>query len=305
MSQMSLTRALILIVTESDWAGRSLESELMDHGYSVLRTHDASGAPDLVHRSNPDAIVVDQHMRQMSGIELCRALNADDRFDQATPIIVIGGAPSSQTERTEAYEAGAWSFATQPLDSEILRHELATFLRARKSVASARENSLGDANTGLLNASGMARWAEHLAARAIRNKEPLACVVLMAPASESGADASELESAFVEASRSHMRQSDIVGITGEGRIALLAPETDSAGVGGLLQRLRNALAAAEARVPGRTNAARFRAGYATMDDAAASTLPPADLIRRATQALEYGALSTSALEFDFSKVPLS
>jgi DNA-binding response OmpR family regulator len=299
-------RDLILIVTESDWAGRSLESELMDHGYSVLRTQDANGLLDLVHRAKPDAVIVDQHLRESSGIALCRALNADPRFDAATPIIMIGGAPSSQTERTEAYEAGVWSFATHPLDSEILRHELATFLRARKSIVSVRENSLGDASTGLLSASGMDKWAEHLAARALRNKEPLACVVLMAP--PGGPDETEseaLESAFVEASRSHMRQSDIVGMTGEGRIALLAPATDSAGVGGLLQRLRSALEAAEARNPGKGKAARFRAGYATVDDFATSTVPPADLIRQATRALEYGAQSTSDLDFDFSRVPLS
>jgi CheY-like chemotaxis protein len=303
MNQLTTKGALILIVTESDWAGRSLESELTDRGYSVLRTHDAHGTAALVHRARPDAVIVDQHMRAMSGVALCRALNADPRFDPATPIIVVGGAPSSQSERTEAYAAGAWSFATHPLDSEILQHELATFLRAQRSIAAVRENSLGDASTGLLSASGMAKWAEHLTARAVRNKEPLACVVLMPPSTDAAAaDVSEIESAFVEASRSHMRQSDIIGMTGEGHIAVLAPATDSAGVGGLLLRLRRALEAAEASLPG---TARFRAGYATVDDFALSSAPPADLIRRATRALEYGAQSTSDLDFDFSRLPLS
>lgn len=305
MDHVLTNPALILIVTESDWAGRSLESELMDHGYSVLRTHDAAAAANLVHRANPDAIIVDQHMRSMSGIDLCRALSADARFDAATPIIVIGGAPSSQAERSEAYAAGAWSFATHPLDSEILRHELATFLRARRSVNAVRRNSLGDASTGLLSASGMAKWAEHLAARALRNKEPLACVVLMPPAALEDDDASALEAAFIEASRSHMRQSDIVGVTNEGRIAVLAPATDGAGVGGMLLRLREALAAAEARSPIGVNAAKFRAGYATVDDFSDSAFRPADLIRRASTALEYGAESASGLDFDFSKLPLS
>jgi CheY-like chemotaxis protein len=305
MDQTPKNRALILIVTESDWAGRSLESELMDHGYSVLRTHDARGAGDLVQRAKPDAVIVDQHMRDMNGIAVCRALNADPRFDAATPIIVIGGAPSSQAERMEAHEAGAWSFATHPLDTAILVRELATFLRARRSVTAVRENSLGDASTGLLSASGMAKWAEHLAARALRNKEPLACVVLMPPAAAPDADLAALESAFVSASRSHMRQSDIVGITGEGRIAVLAPATDTAGVGGLLLRLRRALEAAETRVPGAASAADFRAGFATADDFTSTGVSPADLIRRATRALEYGAQSTTDLDFDFSRVPLS
>ena len=306
MNQTLTNRALILIVTESDWAGRSLESELMDHGYSVLRTHDGRATTDLVHRAKPDAVILDQHMREIDGIALCRALHDDPRFDPATPIILIGGAPSSQAERTEAYAAGAWSFATHPLDSAILLHELATFMRARQSIASVRENSLGDASTGLLSASGMAKWAEHLAARALRNKEPLACVVLMPQTNATDDDEmAAAESAFIEASRAHMRQSDIVGVTSEGRIAVLAPATDGAGVGGLLQRLRNALQAAEAKMPSGGRPATFRAGYATVDDFAASVVPPADLIRRATRALEYSVESTSDLAFDFSRVPLS
>lgn len=304
MDQSLTNPALILIVTESDWAGRSLESELMDHGYSVLRTHDARGAVELVQRAKPDAVIVDQHMRDINGIAVCRLLNADPRFDAATPVVVIGGAPSSHAERLEAYDAGAWSFATHPLDTGILVRELATFLRARRSVTSVRENSLGDASTGLLTPSGMAKWAEHLAARALRNKEPLACVVLM-PSAEPDSDAASLESAFVEASRQHMRQSDIVGLTGEGRIAVLAPATDTVGVGGLLLRLRRALEAAEARSPGGAKATRFRAGFATADDFTAAGVAPADLIRRATRALEYGAQSASDLDFDFSRVPLS
>lgn len=303
MNQTLTNRALILIVTESDWAGRSLESELMEHGYSVLRTHDAIGASALVHRAKPDIVIVDQHMRAMNGIELCRTLHTDPRFDPATPIFVIGGAPSSQSERTDAYAAGAWSFATHPLDAEILRHEIATFLRARQSIMTMRENSLGDASTGMLSASGMAKWAEHLAARAVRNKEPLACVVLMPPSSESEEETSVVQSAFIEASRTHMRQSDIVGTTREGRIAVLAPATDSAGVDGLLQRLRKALAAAE-RIPG-VDATQFRAGYATVDDFTTSTVPPSDLIRRATRALEYGAEFSPDLDVDFRRLPLS
>jgi hypothetical protein len=152
----------------------------------------------------------------------------------------------------------------------------------------------------------MAKWAEHLGARALRNKEPLACVVLMAPLNGAGDDdTTAVESAFIEASRSHMRQSDIVGVTSEGRIAVLAPATDSAGVDGLLQRLRNALEAAEAQRPGGAAPARFRAGYATVDDFTGSVVPAADLIRRASRALEYGVQTTSDLAFDFSRMPLS
>jgi GGDEF domain-containing protein len=127
----------------------------------------------------------------------------------------------------------------------------------------------------------------------------------MPAATEVDGELDDAETAFVEASRAHMRQSDIVGVTGEGRLAVLAPATDTAGVNGLLMRLRRALDASRQRGPGKAPSAQFRAGYATVDDFTSSNVPAADLIRRATRALEYGATSATDLDFDFSRVPLS
>jgi DNA-binding response OmpR family regulator len=297
---------MLLIATESEWAGRSLESVLMIHGYSVLRTQSGRAALELARRTKPDAVILDQHMHEVGGIEVCRLLRDDVTFDAATPVVVIAGSPASQAERSAAYAAGAWTFCTQPLDPDILVQELATFLRAKRAISAVRDSSLVDATTGLLNTPGLERWAEQLTARAVRKREPLACVVLMAPDEFSPEEAEAAAAAFVEQSRAHMRQSDIVGVTSDGRLALLAPDTDGKGVLGLIQRLRTALDVAAVAAPSGRTSAGFRAGYYAVEDFAAGVPAPSELLRRATQAVDHvGRIPSGDLALSFSQVPLN
>jgi PleD family two-component response regulator len=299
---------LLLVATESDWSGRSLESVLTVHGYSVLRTQDGGEALELVRRTRPDAVILDEHLPALSGIEVCSRLREDATFDAATPIVLIGS-PTSPVERTKAYAAGVWTFCTQPLDAEILVGQLGTFIRAKRAVHAAREQSLVDTNTGLLSPSGIERWAEQLTAQAARNGEPLACVVLMAPTRELATDAEVEESAadFLEASRAHMRRSDIVGRMPDGRLAVLAPDTDEAGVEGLVHRLRSAIEHAEAANPVRRKSSEFRAGYFTISDAKAEGVAPSELLRRATVAVEYANHAPQAQlnAFNFRQLPIN
>jgi DNA-binding response OmpR family regulator len=301
--------SLLLIATESEWAGRSLESVLMVHGYSVLRTQSGHDALEWARRTKPDAVIVDEHMPGVSGVEICRALRDDPTFDPATPIVFIAGSPVSHVERAAAHAAGAWTVCTQPMDAEIVVAELATFIRAKRAGAAAREASLVDLATGLLSPLGLERWAEQLSARALRNHEPLACVVLMAAPSTTPSDddqLNEIASAFIESSRAHMRRSDIIGKTSDGRLALLAPDTDGRGVLGLVQRLRSAIEGAEKTRGASRTSADFRAGYCAIDDFASGAVEPSELILRATVALDHASRSAGGeLAMGFNQLPVS
>ncbi len=188
---------------------------------------------------------------------------------------------------------------------------MSTFIRATRAATVQHVDSLLDPATGLLNAEGLERWAEKLAAVAVRKHEPLACIVLMAVANAANSDAADedvgaLAAEFIELSRAHMRQSDVVGRTTDGRLALLAPDTDGAGVLGFIGRLQSAIeGASRALAPGRTMT-QFRAGYYTIDDFGSVAVEPTELIRRATSAVDHAHRSGRAERaISFSQVPLS
>jgi DNA-binding response OmpR family regulator len=303
--------AMLLVATEGDWAGRSLESVLTLKGHSVLRTQSGRDAVALARRTRPDAVLVDQRLSDVNGFDVCRRLRDDPTFDPATPLIVIAGSPASRDERVQALSAGAWAFWTQPLDTELLVYELETFLRAKRASAASRDASLVDPDTGLLTPKGLERWAEQLTASAARKHEPLACVVLMpvmaeaADADADDADAKVMADALAALSQGQLRQSDILGRTADGRLAFLAPDTDDAGVVAFMQRLRRALDKATAK--GATPAAGFdfRAGFYATDDFSTS-LAPAEMIRRASRAVDHATqLRGGDLAFNFKEIPLN
>jgi DNA-binding response OmpR family regulator len=304
--------AMLLVATQGDWAGRSLESVLTVKGYSVLRTQSGRDAVALARRTRPDAVIVDHRLAELDGVEVCRRLRDDPTFDGATPLIVIAGAPASRDERIAAHEAGAWAVWTQPLDVELLAQELATYVRARRASAASREAALVDPETGFLTPVGLERWAEQLSARAARKHEPLACVVLMPAAAASSADAIEAGvagadiAAVLAGVSPHLRQSDILGRTAQGRLAVLAPDTDDTGVQMFVERLRKAIDAAARRHP-REQAVpfQFRAGFYAMDDFS-TAITPADLIHRASLAVDHAGLQAdTALAFNFKQLPLN
>ena len=282
---------VLLIATEGEWAGRSLESVLERHGYSILRAEDGRDALGRALQRHPDAMILDEHLSGIGGIEICQLLREDPSFDPSTPVIITASAPAPRAVRAAAYRAGAWEFCTQPLDIDTVLLQLSTFLRAKREVARVKDRAQYDAMTGVLTPEGMERWAEKLAARASRNHEPLACVVLMPVASDGdGASPQDRDTGravtdFLELSRESFRRSDIVGRTSDGRLALLAPETDAEGVQGLLSRLRAAVGATAA--PLGSDPAAFNAGYWAVQDFASAPLEATELMRRAMRAHDH------------------
>src|SRR6185503_5353152 len=265
-------------------------------------------------RTQPDALILDEHLPGIGGIKICGQLRDDPTFDPATPIIITGTSPASRAVKTAAFSAGAWEFCTQPLDTDTLLLELTTFIRAKRASAVARAKSFVDDSTGVLTPLGMQKWAEQLAARASRNHEPLACVVLM-PSTHNGSTTTSIAGVeatnsriteFLHLSREHFRRSDIVGRTEDGRLALLAPETDDTGVHGLLARLRSAIEAATEGGSAGSGGKDFRAGYWAVRDFASAPLEPSELMRRATRALDHVTVSPGhALTIGLDQLPLS
>jgi CheY-like chemotaxis protein len=308
---------VLLIATEGEWAGRSLESVLVANGYAVLRAADGEDALALARRYQPDGLILDDHMSGHGGIELCRILRDDPGFDPATPIVITAPSPAQHSVRTAAYNAGAWEFCTHPLEADTLVLKLGTFLRAKRALAEARSQSLIDTPTGVLTPLGMERVAEQLAARALRNHESLACVVLMPSGQAQGASGgyspeidniTEAVAAFLQLSRDAFRRSDIVGRMSDGRLALLAPETDSQGVHGMLARLRSAIALATHNRPDSSPATgEFKAGYWAVADFGLAPVEASELMRRAARALDHISNPTPGKEFamGFDQLPVS
>ena len=293
---------LVLIATDGEWAGRSLESVLESNGYSAVRVERGRRALELARRTPLDALFLDAGTPDMGGIEVCRALRDDPLFDHSTPIIVTSSIAGAHRAGTSAFAAGAWEYCSQPFDVETLMLKLATFVRAADTVREARGGGLLDGATGLYSSHGLEQWAKQLGARAIRKHEALACVAVKPnPDGEtrvwsSGEYASEEITReivghdallqIVDVCREESRRSDVLGYLGSSRLAILAPDTDANGAEQFVKRLSVALERNGSLGVGRPVRA-LSAGYCAIADLATAGLEPTELVRRAAVALDH------------------
>lgn len=116
----------ILIVDDEPQITRVLRHSLSTHGYDVRSAADGESALETFGDWQPDLVVTDLAMPNMSGLELCKRL----RIISQVPIIVLSVKGDEQA-KVEALDAGADDFVTKPFGmDELLARIRATLRRA-------------------------------------------------------------------------------------------------------------------------------------------------------------------------------
>ncbi|MEO5589895.1 MAG: response regulator [Gemmatimonadaceae bacterium] len=296
--------AVVLVASDGEWLGRSLSSVLELHGYTVRLAAGGRATLATARRHPPDAIIIDEQLSEIGGLEVCQALRDDPLFDHATPLIMVTGAPTASRARSEAYTAGVWDYCSQPLNVGILVLKLNTFIRARSELSAQREKLLFDSATGLYSTNGFTHMAEVITARAIRNHEPIACLAIAPqPAGQSLSSAGDWPiSIIASACRDASRRSDLLGHLGESRLGIIAPLTDAAGAYQLADRLKTGITR-ELRRSSATEP-KLRAGIWASADLGVEITNPIELVRRAEAALTL-ALTGAAEIVNYDHVALN
>jgi len=278
---------LALLASDQEWSTRSLESVLGPHGFASVRAYTGRQALELIRRTQPDVVIIDSGMPDISGLDLCQTLRNDPEFPSSTPVVMTTAGPASRSQRLDAYRAGVWEYLSLPVDAEALILKLSAFVRAKREIDRSREESLLDDSTGLYNVRGLARRAREMGAEASRRHSALACVAVTA----SGvAENEEMDPRIAEElgdlCRRTSRASDAVGRLGRSDFAILAPSTDDAGAVRLAERLRLAALA----MFGNGNSSgiyELRAGYCAYEDFSRSPVDAVELLLRAATALRH------------------
>lgn len=87
-------------------------------------------------RSEPfDLVVVDLDMPVMNGFQMIRAIRSDPALRHLPVVIVTGLEDMESIDR--AYDEGATSFVTKPVNWRLLSYQLRYVLRAQKQAAAA------------------------------------------------------------------------------------------------------------------------------------------------------------------------
>ena len=298
---------LVLLASNQEWSARSLESVLGPQGFASVRAYTGHQALELARRTQPDVIIVDDGLPDISGIDICQRLRQDLEFSSSTPIIVTTAGPASRVQRLEAHRAGAWEYLSLPVDADALILKLLVFVRAKREIDRSREGGLLDSTTGLYNVRGLARRAREIGAEAARRHAPLACVAIATLPALLGAHMGSEELApgvaeqLSDVCRRTARSSDAVGRLASSQFAFIAPTTDDRGAIRMVERLRDAIE--NAVFADGESRPRFsvRAGYCAVSDFSTSSVDAVEMLLRAESALRHvrsseGARGISAFE---------
>lgn len=280
---------VVLIANDQEWSSRSLESIFAPQGYAVLRAYTGRQALELARSAQVDAIVLDYSMPDLSGVEVCRQLRRDPRFNAATPILLTTSSTVTRSQRLEAYAAGSWEFLAEPLDGEALLLKLDTFIQAKREGDRARGEALLDDVTGLYNLRGLARRAREIGAEAVRRRTPLACVVFSPDSSDAELLMEDLGTRIAEhlgeVMRRTGRSSDAIGRLGPVEFGIIAPATAEEGAEKMIERLRSLIESETVKLDGEDHHISLRASYSAVPDFAESSVDAVELLLQAARGL--------------------
>jgi len=120
----------ILIVEDEKKIARFLELELTHEGYEVQTAGDGRSGLEQAQSWQPDLLILDLMLPELSGIEVCRRL----RHDSDVPIIMLT-AKDDVSDKVMGLDMGADDYMTKPFAIEELLARIRVGLKKRRSSA--------------------------------------------------------------------------------------------------------------------------------------------------------------------------
>jgi K+-sensing histidine kinase KdpD len=127
---MNHSRDCTVLVVDDEVKNRKLLSEMLQaKGYNVLEAGNGEDALTLVNEQNPDVLLLDVMMPDMSGYEVCSQVKADPQTAMI-PVIMVT-ALNDYEDLVRGVEAGALDFLTKPVKMQeiLLKVRNASFMK--------------------------------------------------------------------------------------------------------------------------------------------------------------------------------
>jgi sigma-B regulation protein RsbU (phosphoserine phosphatase) len=123
------TKPTILIVDDEESHRYTMRLILQHAGFQVSEAATGDEALRLVDE-HPDVVILDLHLPDVAGIEICRILKTTPRT-ATIPVLHVTAVYPGSAERAEALAAGADGYVTRPLEAAQLLATIKALLARR------------------------------------------------------------------------------------------------------------------------------------------------------------------------------
>ena len=163
----------ILFVEDNEATRYAVNRVLTGAGYRIATAETGEKGLALAHDLQPDLLLLDVRLPDMSGFELVRRLKADPTT-ASIPIVHLSASHLSSEDQIRGLQGGADAYLTHPVEPRVLVATLAALLRVRLAEARyrrlfgtrllgilqwRRDGVVTDANDAFLEIAGLSRAA--------------------------------------------------------------------------------------------------------------------------------------------------
>ena len=138
----SHSQPCVLVVEDESAQREVLKYNLEAEGFDVVMAENGDEAMLLVAEENPDLIVLDWMLPNVSGIEICRRIKADPAT-RPIPIVMLS-ARGDEVDRVRGLETGADDYVVKPYSVVELMARLRTQLRRTRPATMGERLSFAD-----------------------------------------------------------------------------------------------------------------------------------------------------------------
>ena len=131
-------KPLILNVDDDQGGRYAVTRDLQRWGYDVLDAGTGADAMARAAESLPDLVLLDVHLPDLDGFEVCRRLKADP-VTAAIPVLHISASYVSNDARALGLNRGADGYLTEPVDPGVLHATVNSLLRMKEAEHKLRE----------------------------------------------------------------------------------------------------------------------------------------------------------------------
>ena len=125
----------ILIIEDSRAVAAVMAARLSSLGHEVDVAENGAIGVDKFESGQPDLVFMDIEMPVMNGFQMIRAIRSDPTL-RHLPVVIVTGLEDMESI-DHAYDEGATSFVTKPVNWRLLSYQLRYVLRAQKVAAAA------------------------------------------------------------------------------------------------------------------------------------------------------------------------
>ena len=137
-----MIRPTVLLVEDEPAQRELLAYNLEAEGFDVITADNGEDGLILVDENDPDLIVLDWMMPQLSGIEVCRRLKSNSKTRQI-PVIMLS-ARAEEVDRVRGLETGADDYVVKPYSVIELMARVKVHLRRIRAAAVGDRLEYGD-----------------------------------------------------------------------------------------------------------------------------------------------------------------